>query len=190
MLASITPLGERGRGRRWAVTATAYVVASTAGGLSVGAVLGWLGSLFGVGVVPSRAAAVTVVLGAAAVDSFALRLPTTRRQVNEDWLVRYREWVYGTGFGFQLGMGVVTIVTSAAVYATMLLAVVAGSPVAGATIGATFGLVRALPVLAMAKIDGAAASRHFHRRMQGAGPWSRRASVILLCATAAGTVLA
>ena len=28
-----------------------------------------------------------------------LRLPTTRRQVNEDWLGRYRGWVVGVGFG-------------------------------------------------------------------------------------------
>ena len=47
------------------------------------------------------------------------RLPTTRRQVNEDWMGRYRGWVYGGAFGAQLGSGVATIVTSAAVYAAV-----------------------------------------------------------------------
>ena len=36
-----------------------------------------------------------------------------RRQVNEDWMARYRGWAYGAGFGLQLGLGVVTIVTTA-----------------------------------------------------------------------------
>lgn len=38
----------------------------------------------------------------------ALRLPGPARQVDEDWLARYRGWVYGAGFGTQLGLGVVT----------------------------------------------------------------------------------
>jgi hypothetical protein len=189
MLASITPLGERGRGRRWGVTVTGYVLASTAGGLTMGTILGWMGGVLGGAAIPARAATVTVVLGAALVDGFGLRLPTTRRQVNEDWLVRYRGWVYGTGFGFQLGMGVVTIVTTATVYATLALAVMAATPAAGAMIGASFGLVRALPVLAVAGVDQSLSTRHVHLRMHLAARWSRRASVVLLCA-AAGAVLA
>jgi len=75
-------------------------------------------------------------------------LPTIRRQVNEEWLYRYRGWVYGAGFGLQLGLGVVTIVTTSAVYATLLVAFLAGSWQAGAVVGATFGLARAATVLA------------------------------------------
>src|SRR5262249_43179265 len=51
------------------------------------------------------------------------------------------------GFGVQLGLGVVTIVTTATVYATWMAAVLSGGAPAGAAIGATFGLARALPVL-------------------------------------------
>ena len=32
------------------------------------------------------------------------------------WLGRYRSWVYGLGFGVQLGAGVTTVVVSSAVY--------------------------------------------------------------------------
>jgi hypothetical protein len=31
--------------------------------------------------------------------------PSWQRQVDERWLTTYRGWVYGAGFGFQLGAG-------------------------------------------------------------------------------------
>src|SRR5204862_120951 len=45
MLASITPLGEQGRRRRWGRTVTAFVIASTLGGAPTGLVAGALGPL-------------------------------------------------------------------------------------------------------------------------------------------------
>jgi hypothetical protein len=62
--------------------------------------------------------------------------------------------VYGVGFGTQLGLGVVTIVTSSTVYATVLLAAWSGDARAGMAIGAVFGLVRALPVPLLARVHG------------------------------------
>jgi len=44
MLGSITPLGERGRGSRWGVTVSAYLMGSAVGGAALGAMLGWIGS--------------------------------------------------------------------------------------------------------------------------------------------------
>src|SRR3954451_22535702 len=142
MLTSISPLGERARGNRWPVTAAVYVVASTLAGLGIGALLGALGSLFDVS--PLVAAGVCAV---AAVADLTHRLPTVHRQVDEDWLSQYRGWVYGAGYGAQLGLGVVTIVTSAATYAALGLCLLVGNTAAGALVGATFGLVRALPLL-------------------------------------------
>ena len=72
--------------------------------------------------------------------------------MNEDWLHRYRGWVYGIGFGFQLGLGVATIVTAAAVYATLLAAFLSGSPLPGALIGGVFGLLRGATPLATARV--------------------------------------
>src|SRR5437867_2965761 len=41
MLASITPLGERGRGRRWGITVAAHLVgAGLSGGVGAGAAIG------------------------------------------------------------------------------------------------------------------------------------------------------
>jgi hypothetical protein len=72
--------------------------------------------------------------------------------VNEEWLGRYRGWVYGAGFGFQLGLGVATIVATAAVYSLLVVAALTGSPAAGAILGATFGLLRAVPVAAAGRV--------------------------------------
>ena len=148
MLGSITPLGERGRRSRWGITMGAFLAGSTTGGAALGAALGLLGSfvpgLRGAAALRLWALAGLIALGAALdLRASGLGLPTVRRQVNEDWLHRYRGWVYGVGFGFQLGLGVVTVVTISAVYAAMAAALLAGSPAAGAAIGAVFGLLRA-----------------------------------------------
>ena len=155
MLASIHPLGERARGQRYAVTATAYIVGSVLGAASLGFLVGGLGGL----VFDGRAALARLIgfgviaLGAAGIEAAGGRVPSWHRQVNEDWLTAYRGWVYGAGFGFQLGLGVVTIVTTAAVYLTWLGACLSGGPATGAAIGAAFGLSRALPVLAGSTIQ-------------------------------------
>lgn len=161
MLGSITPLGERSRRMRWGVTATAHVAGCGLGGLLAGTLLGLAGS-----VTATRlpGGSTLLVLAAAAAVGLALdlrlaglRLPTTRRQVDERWLRRYRGWVYGAGFGFQLGLGGVTIVPASAVYVTGLCAFLAAGPAAGAAIGTTFGLARgATIVLARRAISPAA----------------------------------
>ena len=79
-------------------------------------------------------------------------VPSWRRQVDVRWLTRYRGWVYGVGFGAQLGFGLVTIITSTTTYAAVLLAALTGHLGAGLAIGATFGVVRALPSLLMARV--------------------------------------
>jgi len=85
MLASITPLGERSRGFSWDVTASAFAAGAVGAGGLAGAAGGALGSL-----APSGAwrdiAGLALIALALAVDASPLRrrLPTTRRQVNED----------------------------------------------------------------------------------------------------------
>jgi len=154
MLGSITPLGERGRGSRWGVTVSAYVIGSAAGGLVLGATLGWIGSA--VRISPNVR---LILLGIAIALGIAfdlrlggLRLPTTHRQVDETWRASYRGWVWGLTFGAQLALGVVTVLTTSLVYVTWLGAALAGSLAAGALIGLAFGLVRALPILTVAHV--------------------------------------
>lgn len=158
MLGSISPVGEASRNQRWAITVTAYTVASMVGGALMGAFLGVLGqgllSLLQVPAAPRLAVLALVVVVAAAFDAraFGLRLPTYHRQVDENWLTTYRGWVYGAGFGFQLGTGIATIVPSAVTYAALAAAVLSGSWEAGIAIGTTFGAVRTLPLLATGRL--------------------------------------
>jgi hypothetical protein len=156
MLGSITPLGERGRGSRWRLTVTAYVAGSAIGGLFAGALTGLAGSLVVRNVtVPDRLAVLVagIVLGLALdLRAFGLGVPTVRRQVDDEWRARYRGWVWGLGFGLQLGVGAVTIVTTSTVYAVWLASALSGGVRSGALIGVVFGLARALPVFTVSRV--------------------------------------
>ena len=154
MLASIHPLGERARGQRFSVTVIALTVGSIGSAAIFGSLLGGLGLLLGAaGTVATRAVIVAIAATIAAlVDGRARRVPSLHRQVNEDWLTEYRGWVYGLGFGAQLGVGVLTIVTTAAVYLTWIAAAMTASPLRGLLVGASFGFARSIPVFASASL--------------------------------------
>jgi hypothetical protein len=184
MLSSISPLGERARSSRWWLTTTAYLLGSLAGGLAVGALAALLGSALPDAVRTSRWTLVLVAVLLAAGLALDLRgaqsLPSWRRQVDVAWLTRYRGWVYGVGFGAQLGFGLVTIITSATTYAAVLLAALTGHVGAGLAIGATFGVLRALPSLLMARVvDRDGLHRVFTRIERWADPAAVMAKVAL-----------
>ena len=178
MLSSITPLGERSRGFSWGLTAAAFGLGAVLTSVAGGALLGGLGSL-----VPGAGWRAWLGLGvlavALAVDATPLagRLPTSRRQVNEDWMNRYRGWVYGVAFGAQLGAAVATVVTSAAIYAALLGALLCGSVWGGMAIGGAFGLVRALSLLPAGGVRDTAGLMTLHRRLTEAAPAARWAVV-------------
>jgi hypothetical protein len=173
MLGSITPLGERSRGRRWGVTVTAFALAAAAAGGAAGAILGAAGGRAGRAAGTRTGLLAVAVAAAIAVDAVpGLHPPGPRRQVNEEWLHRYRGWVYGAGFGAQLGLGVTTIVTTAAVYATIAAAVLAGTAAGGAAVGAAFGAARAATLLATARVREPRALATLDRRLR---TWDRPA---------------
>jgi hypothetical protein len=195
MLSSIHPLGERGRNNGFGTIAMIYVVASMMGGALVGTALGVVGSVAFNAATPSSAAVagavVAVCLAGLAFDLGlgGLSLPSWHRQVNEDWLSTYRGWVYASGFGFQLGMGLVTIVTSALVYVTFALALLSGSVVGGLVVGVAFGLARGLTIFAVARVHEADQLRQTHRRLQAAAPAMRRVATSTLAVAAATATL-
>lgn len=169
MLASITPLGERGRRSRWGITVTAFLVGATAAGAAEGALLGLLGSLaFGDGLgAQARLIALAAGLALAATLELTLsRVPGPHRQVNERWLDEFRGWVYGAGFGAQLGLGVTTVVTSAATYVAMFVAFLSADPAWGALVLGTFGAVRGVTPLLAAHVRAPEQLRAFHRRFE------------------------
>ena len=177
MLSSIHPLGERTRGHRWGGTATWYVVGSMLGGAMVGATFGLAGVALEAVASPGETAvlvAATVVLVAAAVfDVTGMPLPSPERQVDETWMNRYRPWVYGGGYGFQLGTGLMTFVKTASVYALWVLVVLAGSLPLGAAVGAWFGLVRGSALLSVVGVTDPTRLRRYFRRMAALAPAAR-----------------
>jgi sulfite exporter TauE/SafE len=194
MLASIHPLGERSRNNRWLLTVSAYLTGSLAAGALLGTLLGLAGRGAGVDSWVGRpvTAAVVGVLAILALVADAARgrvpLPGARRQVNEDWLRRYRGWVYGVGFGFQLGLGVATIVTTASLYLVFVLAFLSGSAAAGALIGLSFGLARGVLLLGMANVHGPDQLRAAHRRLQGWNTAAWRMTLVGEAALVAGAL--
>jgi hypothetical protein len=184
MLSSIHPLGERAKGNRYAVTAGAHLVGGALGGATTGALLGAVGMWL----VP-HSGSVALIAGAACVTAVAFELagkqpPSWRRQVNEDWLTEYRGVVYGFGFGYELGLGWATIVTSAITWAVLGCALLSASVIGGALIGSAFGLARASVLVAARGITTPDALRGFHAAMADNARRARSATVIGLAAAA------
>jgi MFS family permease len=195
MLSSLTPLAERGRGHRYRTTAAWFIV----GGLIGGCALGATAALFALAVRaigPSH----NVVLGVAALaaliafasdlELFGFRLPIHHRQVNERWLDQFRGWVYGIGFGFQIGMGLATYIMTAALYLLIVVASLSQSVVVALTLGAVFGLVRGLAVLLGRTITSPETLRSFHRRFSAVGSRVRLVTIAVEGGCAAACVLA
>ena len=162
MLSSISPVGERARGQRFGVTAIAYLLGSVLGGAVVAGAFGAVGALLFADLpdpVGPGLLALAAMVGVAVDAGRRWRVPTLWRQVDEQWLTTFRGWVYGLGFGFQLGLGLVTVVPASATYVMLLAAALTASPASGALVGAAFGLVRALPLLATARVGTPSALR-------------------------------
>jgi hypothetical protein len=193
MLSSIHPLGERAKGNRFGLTAVAFVIGATLGGVATGALLGLIG-LVVTAVVPATAAlavVVVVALAGAWFERTGRALPSIPRQVDEDWLHEYRGWVYGAGFGFQLGAGVLTYITSAAIPVALAAALLVDGFAASVLLMGTFGLVRGLSILPARRIDSSDRLVAFHRRLQASAPLVRTVStsVLVVVALAGGAAL-
>jgi hypothetical protein len=190
MLSSITPLGERSRRQRFPLTAAFLVLGAAGAGAALGALLGAVG-----GRIPLDGDQRLLALAAAATAGLAadvlLRdgVPTHLRQVDERWLHRYRGWVYGLGFGAQLGVAVATVVTASAVYLVLVGEGLAPSARAGAVVGTAFGGVRGTSVLLAARVDSPARLSSFHRRF-AALERPAAAAALLLQGVVAVTALA
>ncbi len=187
MLSSITPLGERSRGQRWGVTVAAHAAAAALVGAVLGGLLAAAGSVLPLGT-DGRLALLACLLAVAVVADARVgvfRVPTITRQVDDRWLRRYRGFVYGAGFGAQLGAGVATIVTTAAVYVVVAGSLLAPSPVWGCAIGAVFGFARGAAPMTTAAVHDPAALAAFHRGFVRHGPLAARATVTTLAVLAA-----
>jgi hypothetical protein len=182
MLASITPLSESGRGHRYRTTAWWFVVGSTMGGATLGVMVALLTvAVDAFSLTSGEVIIVALVASALALASDAdlggFHLPVHHRQVNERWLDRFRPWVYGAGFGWQIGSGLATYIMTAGVYLLIVLAALTGEPLLGLVFGALFGLVRGLSVFLGRRITSTERLRAFHVRFYEFGPTVRRLMV-------------
>ncbi len=198
MLASISPVGEASRRQRWPVTATAHLVGSTLGGAATGGLAGALGATVAatiggldqpVALTLLAVVAVTAVVADLGVPRGRLALPTWQRQVDERWLTRYRGWVYGFGYGLQLGAGLLTRIPTGATHLLVAAALLTTSPVVGAGLGAVFGAVRAAPVLATRTATTPAALQALHRRLDAVSATAHRAAIAGCAAVATVAVV-
>lgn len=190
MLSTITPVTEASRQRRYPFTVAWFLLGALAGG----ATLGLLAATLAVGAAALDLTATTALgalaalaLIAAAFDarSFGLDLPGHGRQVNESWLTRYRSWVYGLGFGWQIGAGLATYIVTAAVYLTVVAAALTGSPAVAFGICLAFGTVRGLAIFLGVRLTTQSRLVEFHRRFEAAREPSRRVTIGALLAVGA-----
>jgi hypothetical protein len=182
MLSTITPLSQHGRGHSYRATVAWFILGSTVGGATVGAVmlvLSWGGHALSL-TADDIAAIVVAASLLAALSDLDIRghhLPRHHRQVNERWLDTYRPWVYGAGFGWQIGTGLATYIMTAAVYLVIFYAALAVSPALAFALWVLFGLLRGSAVLLGRRITSAEALRAIHQRFERTGGAVRRATI-------------
>jgi hypothetical protein len=184
MLASITPLSEIGRGHRYRTTASWFVVGATLGGATLGGAMAALALAFHAMVLTPREVS-TIAVGAAIVTVASdtglggFHLPVHHRQVNERRLDQFRPWVYGAGFGWQIGAGLATYIVTAAVYLMVVLSGLIGNGWLALIVGTLFGSVRGLSVCLGRQITSTDALLSFHQWFSALGPKIRRAALVV-----------
>jgi hypothetical protein len=190
MLSTITPIGERGRNHRYAGTATWFVLGAVLGGATLGAGAAGLAAAVGAldlsaNAALGAAAALAAVTIASDLQLGGFRLPSHIRQVNEGWLGQYRSWVYGGGFGWQIGVGLATYVTTSAVYLMVAMAALTGAPAIAFAVITGFGFVRGLAVLLGRNLTSPERLFALHRRLDELLPSAQRAVVLVQAAVLA-----
>ncbi len=191
MLSSITPVGEGSRSQRWSVTVVAFTLGSVLGGAGTGLLAGGIGQWMDPA--PAVSLAVLAVAAAATIvaDLVGPTPPSLERQVDRTWMTRYRGWVYGLGYGVQLGCGFATYISSWATWLWLVAMVLVGDLGTALAMGMLHGAVRGASLWTTAPLTTADAIRAHHRLLHRIHPWVRRGAHLALgvAVVAAGTTL-
>lgn len=190
MLSTITPIGEQGRNNRYWKSVTWFIAGAVLGGATLSLLtVGLATGVEAMELAGSTRVGIAAVLAAVTLASDlqlgGFRLPAHRRQVNEEWLMQYRSWVYGGGFGWQIGVGVATYITTSAVYLMIAVLALTASPLAAFTTATGFGLVRGLAVLLGRGLTTPQKMMALHRRLDELLPAAQRAIVLVQAAVLA-----
>jgi hypothetical protein len=109
--------------------------------------------------------------------------------VDERWLDRFRGWVYGLGYGVQLGLGVTTVVSSAATYLALTAALLLADAGAGAVVMGCFGLMRGISLLAGARVHSPEQLIALHAWLERGRVRGARVGIALLAVISAGALI-
>ncbi|HEY7150313.1 MAG TPA: hypothetical protein VH391_01405 [Solirubrobacterales bacterium] len=143
-------------GRRWTTVAACATFAPGAilGGVVTFGLLALLGeATHGAGARIAYLIAAGIAVAAAVAEARGARIvPQIRRQLPEGWRWTMPLPLAAGLYGILLGLGFTTFVLSFGVWALAGISVALGDPTAGVVIGATFGVGRAIPVVAVAPL--------------------------------------
>jgi hypothetical protein len=184
MLSTITPMAEAGRGHNFRSTSVWFVIGSVTGGLTLGGLMGAI-SFSAAAVETTTNVALWIAAGAALIAAASdgrvagFHIPGHKRQVNERWLDQYRSWVYGGGFGWQIGVGLATYIMTAGVYLLILMGALTANPAIAVALGALFGLVRGLAVYLAAGLDSGEKLLAFHERFESWREPVRKSTIVV-----------
>lgn len=184
MLSSIHPLGERARHNSWLRTVMAFTFGALVGGALLGVVLGAVGSVLFDS--PHYTLAAIAVGLAALADLARVAIPGPRRQVDERWITTYRDWVYGAGFGFQLGLGFTTFLATWGMWALAVSMILSADIGVATVVGIGFGAGRAITVWTSIGVRTRAELVEFGLRVQRLAAPARIATITAMLIVAGG----
>jgi hypothetical protein len=172
MVETITPVVHGGRRSRWAVAVVLHALGAVASAGTLGAVLGAAGMLLGAPWGPAGPlllAAVATLYGAAELLGIRVPVPAARRQVPEWWRWTlpppWAALIYGLG----LGIGFLTHLRHGTLVAVALAAATSGDPLVSAVVFGSFGLARAVPLVAMVGATADKGVAAVARRLESVG---------------------
>lgn len=190
MVETIAPVVHGGRNRSYRKAVALHVLGATMSAGLFGALLGILGDVVGG---PWGAAGLLALAAVAFVyflrESLGLPIPLfdRRRQVPEWWRTFYSRGTAALLYGLGLGAGFFTYLSYGTFVAVSAGAFLSGSPLAGALLGAPFGLARGFSVIAGRRPD---AVERLEGAVQGPGVRIANAGALALLGVAAlvGTI--
>ena len=149
MVETITPVVHGGRAR-WTVAVALHVAGAGSTAALFGAAVGALGALFGAPFGGAGSAVVAVIGTGYLVGEVAGSgppIPQLRRQVPDWWRTYFPASAAAFLYGAGLGVGFLTYLGHGTLVVVSALAFSTGRPLAGALLGAPFGIARGLSVL-------------------------------------------
>jgi cytochrome c biogenesis protein CcdA len=152
MIGTISPVvhGSSKR-RKWIIAVALYATGAVASSFVLGAAVGFLGTLMGVGA--SKRAALFVLLFLAFVYAlYELSLipfpkPQRRWQVPARWRVHYHPWISSTLYGSVLGIGILNYISVTTFHITLAWAFLVADPLRSGLIMSVYGVGQVAPFL-------------------------------------------